>query len=208
MIKFATPLCSLAYEYGTDKCPNNKHGFTPIYYKILKNKRSHIRKVLEIGVGYYKDMERQETYLHVPSGIYYHKGASLKMWRDFLPNALIYGADLRPETVFTANRIKTFVCDETKEEDIRNLIIQTGSDIDLFIDDASHAKEDQVYLAKTVIPLLKTDVIYFIEDVSHPSYLITKLNNYNCTIYNGGKHWQDDNLVMVNKQPTTNFKAL
>lgn len=199
MLNFATPLCRLAYKYGTDKCPQYKHGFTPIYYQILKDKRKDIKKVLEIGVGYFEDMESLDSYYHEPSGVLYHKGASLKMWRDFFPTAFIYGADVRPEAAFEVDRIKTFVCDETKEDDIRNVIKQTGIDIDLFIDDASHAKEDQVFLAKTIIPLLKNDVIYIIEDVSEPNYILSGLNIYDCEVFNGGKHWQDDNLVLVRK---------
>ena len=73
------------------------------------------------------------------------------MWRDFFPNAQIYGADNDPETLFKDERIKTFLCDETRKEDLERLVQQTGCDIDLFIDDGSHASNDQFTLCCMVL---------------------------------------------------------
>jgi len=192
-----TPLCKLANKYGTDKCPRIKHGYTPIYYKLLKSKRKIIKKVLEMGVGYFEGIQTSDFFYHEPSGVLYHKGASLKMWRDFFSDATIFGADIQPETVFEDRRIKTYVCNQTKQKDIIRMLKQTGSDIDLFIDDGSHTKEDQIYLAKTILPHLKEDVIYFIEDVTYPNYILENLKSHNCIIFNGGQKWRDDNLVLV-----------
>jgi len=194
-----TPLCKIAEKYGTDKCPKYKHGYTPIYYRLLKDKRNSIKKVIGIGIGYYKDMEVVDIQYSDQTGAFYHKGASLKMWRDFFPHAQIYGADIKPETMFKDKRIKTFVCDETKKEDINKLIKKTGSNIDLFIDDGSHAKDHQTFLAKTTLPLLADKVIYIIEDVTYPNYIVKELKNYNCKVLNGGKRWRDDNLVIIKK---------
>src|SRR3989344_4764947 len=126
-----TKLFKIAYKYGTDKCPQIKHSYTPFYYKLLNRRRKSIKKVLEIGIGYYKTM--QDVAVIYDRGLkrYYHRGASLKMWRDFFPNAQIYGADIRPETIFEDERIKTYLCDERKEKDLIRLIEKTGSDIDL-----------------------------------------------------------------------------
>lgn len=195
-----TPLCKLAQKYGTDKCPQIKHNYTPHYYKLLKNKRNKIKKVLEIGIGYYEDMERTEVHLSEYTGALYHKGASLKMWRDFFPNAKIYGADIELKTMFKDKRIKTFLCDETKEKDIKKLIIQTGSDIDLFIDDGSHARNHQVFLARNALPLLKKDVIYVIEDVTYPNYVIKRLRNYDCLNIFTSSKWRDDGLLLVSNK--------
>lgn len=42
-----TELCELAYKYGTDKCPQIKHFYTPYYYKLFKDRRLSVKKVLE-----------------------------------------------------------------------------------------------------------------------------------------------------------------
>src|SRR5215212_8637538 len=95
-----TKLCKIAYKYGTDKCPQLRHTYTPFYYQLLKNKRHKIKKVLEIGIGRYKGIEKNETIYDPGLKRHYHRGASLYMWRDFLPEAQIYGADIVPETIF------------------------------------------------------------------------------------------------------------
>ena len=74
-----TPLCKIAFKYGTDKCPQVGHNYTPFYYELLKDKRKTVKKVLEIGIG------SPET---MPGGPkHYQKGASLLMWRDFLQHS-------------------------------------------------------------------------------------------------------------------------
>lgn len=177
-----TELCKIGYKYGTDKVPRLKHTYTPVYYEMFNPIREKVKKILEMGIGYYKTMS--EVAIVYDRGLhrYYHKGASLKMWRDFFPNAHIYGADIAPQTLFGEERITTYLCDETKKEEIEDLIRQVGSDIDIFIDDGSHRWQHQLFLAQTILPLLKKDVIYIIEDVGFPTHLIKGLEGYECSV--------------------------
>lgn len=165
------PLSNLAFKYGSDKCPQLKHCYTPFYYKLFKDKRYSIKKVLEMGIG--------NRRLRGPD---YVTGASLFMWRDFFPNAQIYGADNDPETIFDDRRIKTFLCDETKKEDLENLINKTGRDIDIFIDDGSHYSRHQIFLCNTLMPQFNKDIMYFIEDVGLPHTVSRHLSDYDCLI--------------------------
>ena len=177
-----TELCGIAFKYGTDKCPQLKHTYTPVYYEMFSPIRNEVKKVLEVGIGFYKTM--QEVAVIYDRGLkrYYQRGASLKMWRDFFPNAQIYGADIAPEAMIGDERIKTFVADERKQEDVEALINEIGSDIDIFIDDGSHDWHHQANLAKFALPLLKKDVIYVIEDVGFPQHITEALEGYECTI--------------------------
>jgi hypothetical protein len=197
-MELITPLCKLAYKYGTDKCLQIKHSYTPFYYQLLSNKRKSIKKVLELGIG----KTRKNT--HQPEVIYEHgvvpylmRGASLYMWRDFFPNAQIYGADDSPETLFEDTRIQTFFCDETIKEDILKLIKKTGPDIDLFIDDGNHNRRRQIFLCKTSMPLLKKDVIYIIEDVRYPDEIVSALSEYDCQISQFPARFIDDRVIVV-----------
>jgi hypothetical protein len=167
-----TPLCKLAYKYRTDKCPKIKHVYTPFYYEMFKYKRRFIKKVLEMGIGYDSIMPH--------CGKEYQAGASLRMWRDFFPNAQVYGVDISPKAMFEDERIETFLYDERKKSDIEEIVKQTGSDIDLFIDDGLHHYKHQIFLAKTILPLLKDDVIYIIEDVSHSRVVARELSEFEC----------------------------
>ena len=150
-----TELCDLGLKYGADKCPTIGHMYTPFYYELFTPIRQKVKKVLEVGIG-----NRGQTRV-IPG---YVMGPSIRMWRDFFPNAWVYGADVAKESFFVDDRISTYYCDETKEEDIKRLVLQIGSDIDIVIDDARHRVGDQIFLCQILMPLLKPGVIYCIED--------------------------------------------
>lgn len=179
-------LCEIAYKYGTDKCPQLKHEYTPFYYELLKDKKQSFKKIFEMGIGY------EDTMMHVEE---YQTGASLYMWREFFPNAHIYGADISPEAIFQDDRITTFVCDERNKEEIEEIIKKVGSDIDLFIDDGSHNKDDQIFLCQTVMPMLKKDVIYIIEDVIYSDTIPRKLPQYDCEL----KRFSNNEKIIIVK---------
>jgi hypothetical protein len=167
-----TPLCKLAYKYRTDKCPRIKHVYTPFYYEMFKDRRNLVKKVFEMGIGY------DDTMPHC--GDVYEVGASLRMWRDFFPNAQVYGADISAKAMFRSHRIKTYICDETKPDRVEELIKRVGTDIDLFVDDGLHHYKYQALLAKTVLPLINDGVTYIIEDISHTRTVARELSKYKC----------------------------
>lgn len=182
-----TELCDLAFKYGTDKCPRIKHPFTPFYYELLKHRRGSIKKVVEIGVG------AKRRHSNSPDN---RMGAGLYMWRDFFPKAKIFGADIDPQVMFKDERIKTILCDQSSKKDLLALIKKTGANIDLFIDDASHVPEHQVFTCLTLMPLLKKSVIYVIEDVLDPTIAVC-LHEYDWKMTDRlGKH-HDDRLIIV-----------
>lgn len=187
-----TELCQLAYKYGTDKCPQIEHTYTPFYFELLSGRRQSVKKVLEIGVGNSVDMDHV-----VKLKGSYRLGASLYMWRDFFPNAQIYGADIQPETLFEDKRMKTYLCDQSQKEDLIHLIENTGSDIDLFIDDGSHRLEHQIFTCQILMPLLKKNVIYVIEDVIHSRKVVRDLNQYECWVPQISKQGRNNQLVVV-----------
>src|SRR6266496_4172672 len=132
-----TPLCELGFKYGTDKSPLVSGSYyTEFYYELLKDKKETIRKVLELGVG------SQVTLQRVPEN--YIRGASLRMWRDFFPNAQIYGIDLSPTAIFQDERIKTFLLNTKDATQMKKLISEIGSDIDLVVDDGTHREKSQL----------------------------------------------------------------
>ncbi len=172
------PLTQLADKYGADKSPNIKHGYTPFYWELLKDRRDQIKKVLEIGAG---------------------EGASLRMWRDFFPNAQIYAGDNEDNRLFKANRIEVFKCDQSKPEKMSNLILSVGQDCDIIIDDGSHKAKDQLQTVFVLMPLLSNNGVYIIEDVddSEADELFRHLNlHWNCEMHKFGKR-RDDRVIVV-----------
>ena len=189
-----TKLCELAYKYKTDKCPKVRHSYTPVYHEMFKDMRTDVKKVLEMGIGF----EGTMRHVQKTTGSPYITGASLYMWRDYFPNAQIYGADISRKAMFKANRIETILCDETNPDAVKKLIHRTGSDVDIFIDDGDHTHTVQLALAKTILPLLNKDVIYVIEDVYSPKRILSGLEDYECKIVDlPNKNRYRENLIVV-----------
>ena len=150
-------LTEIAIKYGSDRQPLSKHSYTPYYFELFKDRIGEIEKILEIGVG--------------------SDGAGLRMWRDFFPNANIYGAEIDQNRIFTDGRIQVFYCDQASQNDLMALLDKTGHDLDFVVEDASHKPEDQVFTCLTLMPYLKSDVVYIIEDVADAS-IVEKLSPY------------------------------
>lgn len=140
-----TELCELADKYGTDKGPA-VHGYTAIYHWILKEIRPHVCGVLELGIL---------------------KGASLRMWRDYFPNAEIYGVDNFQGLNIQDQRISCLRADTRSADDLSKVYeILKNKSIYLIVDDAGHQENAQKLAIKMLGGLLVTGGLYIIEDAT------------------------------------------
>lgn len=148
-------LCELAEKYGCDKTSSIFHDYTPYYHSLLNGRQPG--NVLEIGIGNVACMNHLKQYM---------PGASLRMWRDYFPTALVTGLDNDPGVLFKDTRIFSLLCDQSNPESLRQIIQTLGKRFDLIIDDGSHQLEHQALTANTLIPaLLSPNGVYVIEDV-------------------------------------------
>lgn len=144
-------LTQIANSYGTDKGTTKYpcHGFSDVYDDFLNYKRFDIKKVLEIGID---------------------DGFSLRMWRDFFPNATIYGMDVQARQLFSEHRIVTRLGNQAIDNDLNNLIKDVGGDFDLIIDDGGHVPTHQQITLGYLFKFLKNKGIYIVEDL-HTSFM-------------------------------------
>ena len=119
---------SLFKKYGSDK--SSSHNYHKIYGALFKNKKK-VKKILEIGLG--------TNNINIPSnmGIKGKPGASVRAFRDFFDNAMIFGADIDKKILFRENRIKTFYLDQTKIKSLNQFFKKNGK-FDLIVDDGLH----------------------------------------------------------------------
>jgi len=185
-----TELCELAFKYGTDKCPKIFHTYTPVYYELLKHGKESFKKVLELGIGTFYTMRHVDGYL---------PGASLRMWRDFFPNAHVYGVDISEEAMFEEDRITTFLMNTRSEEDMQKLVKTIGSNIDLVVDDGPHDSTSQIRTALMLLPLLDKGVIYIIEDVKATRRVMKHLHEYSPELKMLERTSRDNSLVIIRK---------
>jgi len=160
----SSDLCVLAEKYGVDKCPTFLHSYTPHYNTLLNPLRSSINCVLEIGIG--------NTPLMAPIvGKIYKPGASLRMWKDYFPNAQIIGCDILKSVLFNdEERIHTFFVDQSQKTSLEGLMtnVKTINQYpDLIIDDGSHIDVHQRTSFRVLWDYVRPNGgIYIIEDIS------------------------------------------
>lgn len=154
-------MTELAKTTGTDKW---QHSYIPFYHQLFNEKRQEIKRVLEIGIG---DWSGRRT--------------SLLLWRDFFPNAYIFGVDNEEKNMINGEkRITTLLRDQSSEVSLKDIWRVIAGGFDLIIDDGSHNPDHQLLSAQILMPLLKEDGVYIIEDVNDPTSIIEGLPMYTC----------------------------
>jgi hypothetical protein len=118
-------------SHGSDKARH--HAYHHLYGTILSD-REKISHILEVGLG------TNNSDVVSNMGTNGKPGASLRAFKEFCPNAMIYGADIDTRILFSDDRIATFYIDQTKPSTFDQLATQIpmGS-FDLIIDDGLHS---------------------------------------------------------------------
>jgi 23S rRNA U2552 (ribose-2'-O)-methylase RlmE/FtsJ len=101
-------------------------------------------------------------------GIY--SGGSLSMWREYFGHkAAIYGVDIEPSCrIYERDGIKVFIGDQGDREFWKK-VCRDIPKLDIVIDDASHAPNDQIVSLEMLLPHLQPGGIYCCEDI-HGSF--------------------------------------
>lgn len=148
-------------RYLTDKGAN---GYAGVYECIFNNIRYSVNNLLEIGIGTVIPGMWSTMAGYAPDG--YRPGASLRAWRDYFPNAMIYGVDLQPDTQFQEHRICTMLADSRSSTHIQQAMSTHGiSQLDIIIDDGSHSITDQLATLGVMMQYVKPGGTYIIEDI-------------------------------------------
>ncbi len=92
-------------------------------------------------------------------------GGSLRIWEEYFQKAKVYGIDLNASCKFLeSKRGKIFIGDQQDIEFLESVCNETG-ELDIVIDDCSHAVKDQIVSLGFLYYKLKRGGIYVIEDV-------------------------------------------
>ena len=112
----------LARKYGSDKL---EHGFCAFYEGFWGPIREEVASVLEIGIA---------------------DGASIRMWLEYFPNALVFGLDNgmygdRTRWPTEEPRFEAFLGDQGNAKHLAK--VAENGPFDVVIDDGSHTMHDQ-----------------------------------------------------------------
>ena len=177
-------LGELFKKYGSDK--STTHNYFIFYSYILntlgiKNKLN----VLEIGLG------TNNPNLVSTMGSSGMPGASLRAFRDYLPNSNIYGADIDKDILFSENRINTCYVDQLKYTTFDDIKNNFGNiKYDLIIDDGLHSIGANLNTLIFSLNSINNGGYIIIEDIPQSflenwrivDFILSKNNNFKTTL--------------------------
>ena len=201
--KYADNLTTLFEKHGSDKgswLENGTHSYSRIYSLIFGLSRESVSRIFECGIG--------TTNKEIKSnmGDNGKPGASLRAWRDFFPNAVIFGADIDQDILFQEERIRTFYVDQLSPACINSMWTKINEkNFEIIIDDGLHTFEAGKTFFENSISKLHPHGLYIIEDVnpvdlfryakyfSSSEYLVDFINLN--SLQNGLR--PDNNLIVI-----------
>lgn len=172
-----TDLCHIGCKYGTDKspliykCPYNisgnysGHAYTPLYNTLFSPLRYKKINFGEIGI---------------------YKNYSMKMWREYFPNANLYGWDCHPSEAEESRYKGMDFIEEAKKDNLYNTVYdymnvrdedsiinsleKSNIKFDILIDDSDHQFWSQVRIIRNSYKFLNPGGMLIIEDVAYRIY--------------------------------------
>jgi len=142
-------LAELFKKYGTDKL---EHGYADFYEGYFGPIRESVESFLEIGV---------------------YKGASMRVWLDYFPNAKVWGLDdgcWQKSWDFGTVRAEVLLTDQALRAGLSAVLERTGGDYDVVLDDGGHTMWGQQVSLACLLPGVKSGGLYVLEDL-HTSFV-------------------------------------
>lgn len=139
------------YRYGSDKFDLGY--FHAFYLHYLTPRKEQAKSILEIGV---------------------QTGDSILLWREFFPNAHVYGIDINSCPILNNQERITHVVTDAYSDSFINMI--GDGELDIAIDDGPHTLETmQIFLTK-YFPKVKRGGLMVVEDIIDTSWTPILLN--------------------------------
>jgi SAM-dependent methyltransferase len=159
-------LCFIMNFFGSDKghpINDSNHCYTRFYHELFKPDRYESLRVFELGLGTNNPNFPSNM---GPDG---KPGASLRGWKQYFPNASVFGADIDSGILFQEDRIRTFQCDQNDANSIKTLWSNTELEegFNIIIEDGLHIFESNVHFFENSYHKLKVGGIFIIEDVMY-----------------------------------------
>lgn len=181
-----TDLCKIMNEHGSDK-GSGWHNYTTFYDYIFKDMKDDVKYIFELGLGSINPS--------IPSNMASLNGvpcASVRGWRDYFSNAIVYGADIDTDILHQEDRIITFECDQGDSEIIKNMWDKIDVKFDIIIDDGVHHPTMNKIFFDNSIDKLRDGGLYIIEDI-HKKYF----NDFNLFIDENQGRFKSIELIKI-----------
>jgi SAM-dependent methyltransferase len=204
----ANELAALCDKYDSDKGSNlsdghpypwSPHSYADFYTMLFQHRRNEVSAVFECGIG---TSNKAISANMGPDG---RPGASLRVWKEYFPNANIYGADIDKSILFEESRIKTFFMDQTNALEICETFENIGNILfDVIIDDGLHTFDAGRVLFESAWSRIAPGGVYIIEDVGRGDFLAykryfesTEFRVAYVSLKRRSERFGDNNLIMI-----------
>jgi hypothetical protein len=158
-----TEIGELFQKHRSDKS-GPTHRYDLVYQNIcscLRTKKS--LSILEIGLG------SNDPQIVSHMGQNHQIGASLFAFREFFPNAFVYGADIDKKILFTDSRIKCSYVDQLEPKTFNSMHNELGCpELDLFVEDGLHSVTTSLNSLNYAISAVKKGGYIVLEDLYNP----------------------------------------
>jgi hypothetical protein len=158
-------LTYLADRFGSDKGTHSTaHFYTRIYAKLFQSLRNEALTIAEIGLLRPEvDKRRVGGMRSVPAIA--SAAPSLEMWREYFPNADIFGFDIDDFSKVKIERCKIVRGDMSSRDDLAGFVRAIGRPIDILIEDGSHTSHHQQIAFGYLFRYIQSGGMYIIEDL-------------------------------------------
>ena len=159
-------LTYLANRYGSDKGSGaGGNRYARVYEALFAPLRDRPVRLLEIGLlG--RGQGWDDNSLRDIGQTRGHDAPSLRMWADYFPRGEIFGLDFNDFSSVRIDRCRILRGDMGRADDLNAVLEVIGHDLDIVIDDASHASHDQQFALGMLFPAVRPGGFYIIEDLT------------------------------------------
>ena len=163
-----------------DAMNSNKgwHGYCSFYKKLFDPVRLSYQRFFEIGIS---------------------EGSSLLAWKEYFPNATIYGIDIHiPQRVKGVDRIQYAICDQASSESLLHTLESWGNPcMDCILDDGGHHVRQQRVSIETLWKFVAPGGFYIIEDL-----------HTNIRYYHSNHPHMTPQSTFIDEEPTIHEKII
>jgi len=162
-------LTRLANKYGSDKgdVKLSRHCYTRVYGKLFEPVKHDRLNFVEIGLLHFKDKGWANSSTRDEGGQSAKHAPSLEMWSTYFRNGSVFGFDINDFSAVSLDRVQIIQGDMGVPNDLLSLCEIVGKEIDIVIDDASHASHHQQIALASIIRHVRPGGLYIIEDLHY-----------------------------------------
>lgn len=149
-------LTEIMNKEGSDK-GKDRHNYTKIYEELFDKIKNDVHYLCEFGLG------TNNINIKCNMGINGIPGASLRGWKKYFKNAMIYGGDIDKTILINEKRINSYYINVMNNESIKNFWNNIPYKMDIIIDDSLHKFDTNCILFENSYN--KFNKYYIIEDI-------------------------------------------